>query len=427
MSRITSEILAKVAPGTPHAKRDRFLADFNSVLPKYGITTELRVAAFLTTVCFESDYFKALAEYADGWAYDISKNRKKALSLGNTEVGDGPKYKGAGGIETTGKNNYRRLSERLGVDFVANPNLLRTEKYFVEAACVFWDDNKFNALADKGKITAIQNLTNRGDAKKPAFALSSRLKIYQNILDILPDTFNLNSAVSASPNEQAGTGQISSIEPTDKAADKLMLKYGSEGVRVGELQELLGRPNTGIFEGQTEAAVITFQLDHGLTADGVVGPQTWAALESKRAPTDLPGAVPVSAANKTDVVVEKEPDVTTEKPKGFLGALYQKVLAALGGGVSADTAIEKAQQAQALGLSSRAWTFIFWTVIGGLAIWIAYHFVVQKVLPWGKWLLGRIRTNQLVAGNYGADSVQVIESSKLAEYEAKGYTVVRRS
>lgn len=200
MSKITSEILAKVAPGTPRAKRDRFLSDFNSVLPKYGITTELRVAAFLTTVCFESDYFKALAEYADGWAYDISRNKKKALGLGNTEVGDGPKYKGAGGIETTGKKNYQRLSDRLGVDFVAHPEELRTEKYFVEAACVFWGDNKFNALADKGKITAIQNLTNRGDAHKPALALSSRLKIYQTVLDILPHDFNLqDSAVPFEP------------------------------------------------------------------------------------------------------------------------------------------------------------------------------------------------------------------------------------
>lgn len=195
---ITSDILAKVAPGTPKALRDRFLPDLNRVLPMYDITTELRVAAFLTTVCFESDYFKALKEYASGWAYDISRNPKKARELGNTEKGDGPKYKGAGGIEITGKKNYQMLTDKIGVrdgvDFVENPELVATVPYFVETACVFWDENNFNKLADKGKCQAIQNLTNRGDAKKPAKNLASRLKIYHNVLDILPDDFTLSAA-----------------------------------------------------------------------------------------------------------------------------------------------------------------------------------------------------------------------------------------
>lgn len=226
MSKITSAILQKVAPGTPKAKRDRFLADFNSVLPKYGITTELRVAAFLTTVCFESDYFKALAEYADGWAYDISRNPKKARELRNIAVGDGPKYKGAGGIETTGKKNYKRLSDRLGVDFVNNPMLLRTEKYFVEAACVFWDDNKFNKLADAGKITAIQNITNRGSADKPAKALASRLKIYHNILDILPDDFKLGEDSPPAKKEEVST------EGPDVTTEENSVKVKVEGSNV---------------------------------------------------------------------------------------------------------------------------------------------------------------------------------------------------
>lgn len=289
MGKITSEILAKVAPGTSKSKRDRFLADFNSVLPRYGITTELRVAAFLTTVCFESDYFKALAEYADGWAYDISRNRKKALSLGNTEVGDGPKYKGAGGIETTGKNNYRRLSERLGVDFVKHPELLRTEKYFVEAACVFWDDNHFNVLADKGKFTAIQNLTNRGDADKPALGLTNRKKIYQSVLDILPNDFNLSatSDIPTTQNEQRDDDQSTALKPAEPVAERPLLKFGDKGQDVLDLQNALNLPTTGDFDVATKRGVLWFQRDYsksytpGLTVDGIAGPATWAALEAQ--------------------------------------------------------------------------------------------------------------------------------------------------
>ncbi len=194
MSQITADILAKVAPHTPHALRDRFIPYFNECLPQYEITTKERVSAFLTTVCFESDYFKALSEYASGWAYDISQNPKKARELGNTVKGDGPRYKGAGGIETTGKKNYKRLSDRLGVDFVANPGLLRTEKYFVVAACVFWDDNNFNDLADDDEITRIENITNRGSGNKTAKALDDRLAIYRVLMAFLPDDFDLSTA-----------------------------------------------------------------------------------------------------------------------------------------------------------------------------------------------------------------------------------------
>ncbi len=219
-TQITSELLAKIAPGTPRAKRDRFIPYYNECLPRYGINDRLEVAAFLTTVCFESDYFKALAEYADGWAYDITRNRKKALELGNIDPGDGPKYKGAGGIETTGKKNYRRLSDRLGVDFVAHPEWLRTEKYFVEAACVFWDDNHFNELANDGEITKIENITNRGSGNKTAKALADRLKIYKTVLAVLPKDFELSSESSpttqtgsAEPNAPEGPAKESAVEP----------------------------------------------------------------------------------------------------------------------------------------------------------------------------------------------------------------------
>lgn len=173
----------------------------------------------------------------------------------------------------------------------------------------------------------------------------------------------------------------------------------------------------------------TNQIDSG--ADDELTATNSATNLADVTPNEQPptsdGAIPDSPANKTDVVIEKEPEVTDTKPKGILGALWQKVTGALGGGVTADVAIEKAQQAQALGLSERTWTFIFWAIIAGLVIWIVYHFVVLKILPWGKWLLARIRTNHLVTANGTADSVQVISADKIAEYEAKGYLVIKRA
>ncbi len=76
-----------------------------------------------------------------------------------------------------------------------------------------------------------------------------------------------------------GSGEIA--EP-----DELILRTGSQGEAVRELQLLLRRAGHSIlidgdFGPATKRAVLNFQRDSGLIADGVVGPATWAALEAK--------------------------------------------------------------------------------------------------------------------------------------------------
>jgi putative chitinase len=94
---------------------------------------------------------------ASGKAYEGRKD------LGNTQAGDGPKYKGRGLIQITGRANYAALSKDLGTDFIANPALLGgknvtacTEEQLRNAALSagwFWDKNKLNAYADKIDIS----------------------------------------------------------------------------------------------------------------------------------------------------------------------------------------------------------------------------------------------------------------------------------
>jgi peptidoglycan hydrolase-like protein with peptidoglycan-binding domain len=62
------------------------------------------------------------------------------------------------------------------------------------------------------------------------------------------------------------------------------LYKGDASEEVTLLQTLLGISADGIFGDQTEAAVIKFQSAHGLAADGIVGAGTWGALEAKPAP-----------------------------------------------------------------------------------------------------------------------------------------------
>lgn len=59
---------------------------------------------------------------------------------------------------------------------------------------------------------------------------------------------------------------------------KPVLRNGSVGVAVKDLQQKLGIPADAIFGTATKTAVTIFQSQHGLTADGIVGPATWKAL-----------------------------------------------------------------------------------------------------------------------------------------------------
>jgi putative chitinase len=207
------EILQKLAPLTKKPLRDRFVPFLEDACARYQINTELRLAAFLATICFESDYFKATEEYASGWAYDKSKNPRKAKQLGNTEPGDGPKFKGRGLIQLTGRFNYgvfddyiedhfTAYRDRLIPDFLYQPAAVAQPFWAVESACWYWQTHKLNSYADKGKFAAIQGLVNRGDANKRALDLDKREKLYTTALRAIPDDF------SSAPNESA-------IRPSD--------------------------------------------------------------------------------------------------------------------------------------------------------------------------------------------------------------------
>lgn len=74
-----------------------------------------QAAYILATAHHESDRFKTLIEYASGKAYEGRKD------LGNTERNDGPRFKGRGYVQITGRRNYSDWSKRLGVDLVSEP------------------------------------------------------------------------------------------------------------------------------------------------------------------------------------------------------------------------------------------------------------------------------------------------------------------
>jgi putative chitinase len=125
-------------------------------LARYGINTPLRQAHFLGQCAHECDRFCTLEEYASGRAYE------GRADLGNSQPGDGVRFKGRGLIQTTGRANYKRAATRLDLPLLDKPELLATAGPALEAACLYWQDRGLNRLADRDDILAVTRAINGG-------------------------------------------------------------------------------------------------------------------------------------------------------------------------------------------------------------------------------------------------------------------------
>jgi len=83
--------------------------------------------------------------------------------MGNTEKGDGAKYKGRGLIQLTGKDNYAAASKDLGIDLVNHPELAESPEVTAKTAVWFWKKNKLGESAKNGDVRANRRGINNGD------------------------------------------------------------------------------------------------------------------------------------------------------------------------------------------------------------------------------------------------------------------------
>lgn len=130
---------------------------YKSLLTKYGITTSLRLSHFFAQIAHESGGFKYLAELGGKSYFDKYEGRK---DLGNTQKGDGYKFKGRGYIQVTGRTNYSEISKDLKIDFINNPELLEQEVNAMVSALWFWNKRKLNQFADLDDIKTITKKIN---------------------------------------------------------------------------------------------------------------------------------------------------------------------------------------------------------------------------------------------------------------------------
>ena len=98
--KITNDFLKQVMPQSTEANRQKYIEWLNNFMPKYGIDSDKEVAAFIAQIGHESGQLRYVEELASGSAYEGRKD------LGNTQIGDGIKFKGRGLIQITGRANY---------------------------------------------------------------------------------------------------------------------------------------------------------------------------------------------------------------------------------------------------------------------------------------------------------------------------------
>ncbi len=220
------EVIRKVCP----AARPSYLAAVeagDALFRAHGIITPLRLAHFLAQVCHETggltieresgaysaqrlkEVFgpqKSSAALTDAECRDLAYkpqaifervyglgNPKKAKDLGNTQPGDGYRYRGNGLLQTTGRGNHRRMGEKCGLDFEAHPELVLSAEHALKPALAEWSGGNLNVAADRSDIVAITKKINGG-----LNGLDSR-KVWFGRIRPLIDAVSLKDAPEPAP------------------------------------------------------------------------------------------------------------------------------------------------------------------------------------------------------------------------------------
>ena len=258
------------------------------LLPKYGITTERRVAHFLSQCAHESGGFKTLEENlnysakalravfgryfgeppkadADEYARNpemianrVYNDTYRKYKMGNTEEGDGWRFRGRGLKQLTGRDNYTRFGKTVDMTAEEAADYVATPAGAIESACWFWDANNLNDIADTDDVVKMTKKINGGN-----IGLEDRQKRYKHAMEVLGmDADDLGS----------DDGAVVDVD------DIGVLRKGCKGEGVKMMQEALGIGADGDFGPGTERALKEWQSANGLVADGIAGPKTLEKL-----------------------------------------------------------------------------------------------------------------------------------------------------
>lgn len=253
---------------------------------KYDIDTVNRIAGFMAQCAHESGDFRNLEEnlnysvdtllrvfpryFGNGKAdpKDYARNpeklanyvymdinRSKSGALGNTQPGDGWRFRGGGIKQLTGRNNYAAFAKGIGMTTEEAADYVRTKKGAFESACWFWKTNGIAKFADADDIVGMSRKINGGD-----IGLPDRKERYAKAKTILASS-SVKQSFPTPVNNQI-TDSVTQKAPT--------IQKGSSGELVKKIQSKLGLTSDGTYGPQTESAVKSWQRSNKYIANGIL-------------------------------------------------------------------------------------------------------------------------------------------------------------
>jgi predicted chitinase len=182
---VTTQQLKSIMPRLSDTRSSDLLPLLTTAMTEFAIDTPARAAAFLAQLAHESGQFRFMEEI---WGPTDAQRRyepvtKLSQALGNTEAGDGRRFKGRGPIQLTGRANYHRFGTLLAVDLLAAPERASTPEVGFRIAGLFWSKKGLNQLADLATAEAFKEITRRinggtnGLADRQSFYATARTSL----------------------------------------------------------------------------------------------------------------------------------------------------------------------------------------------------------------------------------------------------------
>lgn len=175
---LTDDQLKQIMTGCPPERRIKYLKGLNNAMKEAEINTPKRMAAFLAQIAHESYQLKY---YREIWGptpiqktYErpmvngvldpirINKPFPKWQNLGNTEPGDGFKFRGLSWLQNTGRYNVTQAGKKLGLDLENHPELGELPENVSRISCIYWTDRNLNSYCDKDDFKGLTFAINGG-------------------------------------------------------------------------------------------------------------------------------------------------------------------------------------------------------------------------------------------------------------------------
>lgn len=252
-------LIEQVSAMIPNNKEPELWHSFaNEYLDLYEINTKGRIAGFFAQAAHESRDFNDLIENLNySWerlmevfpsyfpsvsfakqyhrnpqmiANRVYNDNFRKNKLGNTQEGDGWRFRGRGIFQLTGRYNYSEFAKYIGKTPEETAIYCGTKRGAFESACWYWKNKNLNRFADKDDINGMSLAVNGGN-----IGLSDRISKYKR-----------NKTIMAS-------------NITAPSLFERMLSRGSKGEDVRVVQKQLGLVADGVFGVNTEKAVRSWQ------------------------------------------------------------------------------------------------------------------------------------------------------------------------